>query len=196
MARPSTYSSLSRLYGHFGVKAYELAMYLGITAVQLSRMSTGQRAYSQEVREGLAPFEAALEAATAAPPALEAPERAPLEARLDYCQHHARRLRWELRPLEEQARQAGARVAALPALRAALDPDPGPENKPAVSRATRPAWLNWFRHRWLDEYFTALPADLSAQYHLLRLRAEALETEAAALQGLLAEAAAPTDRPS
>ncbi|RTQ45606.1 hypothetical protein EJV47_24250 [Hymenobacter gummosus] len=188
MARPATHSSLSRLYTHFGLKAYELAQYLGITAVQLSRMNTGQRPYSQEAREGLAPFEAALEAATAAPPppVLEAPDAAPLQRRLRYCEHHARRLRWELRPLEEQARQAGARVAALPAVRAALAPDPGPENKPAVSRATWPAWLNWFRHRWLGEYFTALPADLSAQYHLLRLQAEALETEAAALQQLLA----------
>lgn len=157
-------------------------------------MGTGQRGLNQAVFDGVEPFMNALEAATAAPPppVLEAPDAAPLRARLRYCEHHARRLRRELLPLEEQAQQAGNWAAALPQLRAALMPDPGPDNKPVVSRANHAAWLNWFRHRWLDIREPALTSDLSAQYHLLRLRAEALETEAAALRALLAEAAAPT----
>lgn len=188
MARPATYSRFSRLGAHFGVKVYELAQYLGVDATLLSRMGTGQRGLNQTVFEGLEPFMDVLDTATAAPPppVLAPPDAAPLQRRLRYCEHHARRLRRELRPLEEQAQQAGNWAAALPALRAALLPDPGPENEPVVSRANRAAWLNWFRHRWLDIREPALPSDLSAQYHLLRLRAEALETEAAALQRLLA----------
>ncbi|GAB3833140.1 hypothetical protein [Hymenobacter jeollabukensis] len=194
MARPATHSRFSRLGAHFGLKVYELAQYVGVDATLLSRMGTGERGLNQAVFDGLEPFMAALDAATAAPPppVLEAPERAPLEARLDYCQHHARRLRRELRPLEEQAQQAGHWAAALPALRAALAPDPGPADadRPDI-RVSRAAWLNWFRHRWLAIREPALRSDLSARYHLLRLRAEALETEAAALQELLAGPAGP-----
>lgn len=117
--------------------------------------------------------------------ALAPPEAAPLEARLDYCQHHARRLRRLLRPLEAEAALAARWAAALPALRAALPPDPGPHAEPDPT-ADWPGWLTWYRHRWLGHRATALPPARSARYHLLRLQAEVLEAEATALQALLA----------
>ena len=89
-----------------------------------------------------------------------------------------------LAPLQAQAAAAARWAAALPALRAALLPDPGPSAQPDPA-TDWPAWLIWHRHRWLDQRPTALPPDLSARYHLLRLRAEVLEAEAAALAALL-----------
>lgn len=94
-------------------------------------------------------------------------------------------MRRQLRPLEAQAVLAARRAAALPAIRATLAP--APAAKPDET-TDWPAWLNWFRHQWLDHRPTALRSDQSARYHLLRLQAEALETEAAALQELLATA--------
>jgi len=198
MARPATDSWLSHLCAHFGLKAYDIAYYLGVDAGQLSRMGTGQRPLNPAAAEALAPLVAALPppdtptpgalrlASAAAPlaPALAPPEAAPLEARLDYCQHHARRARRQLAPLQAQAAAAARWAAALPALRAALLPDPGPSAQPDPA-TDWPAWLIWHRHRWLDQRPTALPPDLSARYHLLRLRAEVLEAEAAALAALL-----------
>jgi hypothetical protein len=161
----------------------------------MSRLETGQRAFAPDVAglvddlfqllptaEPLALTAAELAALTATP------ARAPLEARLDYCRHHARRLRRALRPLEAQVAHAAHWRAALPALRAALPPDPSGDEPPptpaGVGRWT--AFLVWYRWRWLEQRPTALSPAESARYHLLRLQAEALETEAAALEGLLA----------
>ncbi|WP_187632216.1 hypothetical protein [Hymenobacter lutimineralis] len=194
-----TDSWLAHLCAYFGLKGYELAQYLGVDAGQLSRIGTGQRTLSPAAAEALAPLVASLPSAAASAPAtlrlasaaslaptlaLAPPEAAPLVARLDECQHHARRLRRQLAPLETQATQAARWAAALPALRSALPPDPGPAAEPDPARDW-PAWQTWHRHRWLDQRPTALPPHQSARYHLLRLRAEALEAEAAALQGLL-----------
>ncbi|SHK95578.1 hypothetical protein [Hymenobacter psychrotolerans] len=197
MARSLTDSWLADICAHFGLKAYDLAHYVGVDAGQLSRIGTGQRSLTPLTEEALAPLVAALPApapaggalrlaSAAAPPApaLAPPEAAPLAARLDYCRHHARRLRRQLAPLEAQATQAARWAVALPALRAALPPDPGPAAEPDPTTAW-PAWQAWHRHRWLERRPTVLPPDLSARYHLLRLRAEALEAEAEGLAGLL-----------
>ena len=184
---------LTRLRRYFGLSQEELARYLGVSGPFLSRLETGQRAISPDVVE---PLDALLRLLPAtAPPAdaplgpvdLAAPDPAPLEARLDYCRHHAARLRRALRPLVAEAAYAARWRAALPALRATLPPDPGGEEPPAPAGPGRwAAFLVWYRWRWLAERPTALaPAD-SARYHLLRLQAEALETEAAALVRLLA----------
>jgi DNA-binding XRE family transcriptional regulator len=184
---------------YFGLGQQDLATWLGVTQTQASHLETGRRSLSPAVAEALAPLVAqlpppgaaamasALRLASAAAPALALgqPEAAPLVSRLDYCQHHARRLRRALAPLEAQAATAARWAAALPALRAALPPDPGPAHEPDAATAW-PAWLTWHRHRWLAQRPTALPPDLSARYHLLRLQAEVLDAEAAALAALLA----------
>ena len=195
-AVPDTVAAAVRDY--FALTQQELAAWLGVSEAQAGHLDTGRRGLSPAVAEALAPLVAALPPPTApaagalrlasvagaAPPALAPPEAAPLAARLDYCRHHAARLRRQLRPLLAQATVAARWAAALPALRAALPPDPGPAAAPDPATAW-PAWLAWHRHRWLAQRPTALPPAASARYHLLRLRAEALEAEAAALAALL-----------
>jgi DNA-binding XRE family transcriptional regulator len=186
---------------HFGLSQQELAAWLGVSEAQAGHLETGRRGLGHATAEALAPLlrqlpvpgpaaGSALRLASAAPAppvlALAPPEAAPLAARLDYCQHHARQRRRQLRPLEAQAATAARWAAALPALRAALPPDPGSAAEPNPA-TDWPAWLSWYRHRWLSSRPTALPPGLSARYHLLRLQAEALEAEAGALAALLAE---------
>ncbi|AMR28512.1 hypothetical protein A0257_16370 [Hymenobacter psoromatis] len=198
--RPASLDSVvAALRQHFNLGQPELAQWLGLSTATVSHLETGRRALSPAAAEALAPLVALLPppggpatgalrlASAATPPALATapPDIAPLLARLDYCQHHARRLRRALVPLEAQAATAARWAAALPALRAALPPDPGPTAAPDPA-ADWPAWQAWHRHRWLDQRPTTLPPDLSAHYHLLRLQAEALEAEAAALLGLTA----------
>jgi DNA-binding XRE family transcriptional regulator len=201
MSRPAFLSDsvIAAIRQHFKLGQAELAAWLGLSEASIGHLETGRRSLSPAVAEALAPLVAqlpppgaaamasALRLASAAAPALALgqPEAAPLVARLDYCQHHARRLRRALAPLEAQAATAARWAAALPALRAALPPDPGPAHEPDAATAW-PAWLAWHRHRWLAQRPTALPPDLSARYHLLRLQAEVLDAEAAALAALLA----------
>lgn len=183
---------------YFSLGQQELAAWLGLSEAAVGHLETGRRALSAEAAAALAPFVVHLPAPVAAAPALRlasavpaaptlalaAPEAAPLAARLDYCQHYARRLRRALRPLEAQATVAARWAVARPALVAALPPDPGPGHEPDAT-TDRPSWLTWFRHRWLAQRPVALPPPLSARYHLLRLQAEALEAEAAGLAELL-----------
>jgi transcriptional regulator with XRE-family HTH domain len=189
MARSARFSDslLQRVRRYFGLDQQAMAMWLGLTQPQLSRYESGERAMPLEVYEQLEPWRAQLPAEPLLTPALGKPQRDPLAARLDYCQHHARRLRRQLKPLEARAVLAARWAAALPGLRAALPPAPSTEPDPATDW---PGVLNQYRHRWLARRPTALWPEQSAQYHLLRLQAEALETEAAALQLLLAQAVA------
>jgi DNA-binding XRE family transcriptional regulator len=197
-------SVVAAVRAYFQLTQAEMAAWLGVTKAQASHLEAGRRGLNEASADALAPLlrhlpppgpaSTALRLASVAGPAsllaLAPPEAAPLLARLDYCQHHARRRRRLLRPLEAQAAVAARWAAALPALRAALPPDPGPAAEPDPA-SDWPAWLNWHRHRWLDQRPTTLPPDQSARYHLLRLQAEALEAEAAALAALLPPAATP-----
>lgn len=185
-----TRSLAAAVRAHFGLTQPELAAYLGLTRVQIGHAETGRRGLGTAALAGLLPLADCLPAAAPpAPPAFGTPDPGPLAARLDYCQHHAARLRRELRPLEAQATAAGHWEAALPAIRATLPPDLGGAEPPArpPGPARRAAFATWFRWRWLALRPTALPPDLSAAYHLRRLQAEAYETEAAALATLLNE---------
>ena len=185
---PPTDPLLTRLRRYFGLSQEGLARYLGVSGPQLSRLETGQRAFASDVAGQV---DALLQLLPATPPPADAPadlappERAPLIDRLDYCQHHARRPRRALRPLVAEAAHAARWRAALPTLRAALPPDPGGNEPPApVGPGRWAVFLVWYRWRWLAECPTALPPGPAARYHLLRLQAEAFETEAAALVAL------------
>jgi transcriptional regulator with XRE-family HTH domain len=181
-------SLLTRVRHYFGISQEELARYLGVSGSLLSLLESGQRAFSPEVAEQVAVLEQQLLPANTplAPADLAAPDPASLEARLDYCRHHTRRLRRALRPLEAQTAYATRWRVALPALRATLPPDPGGEEPPVATGPGRwTAFLGWYRWRWLEQRPTALSPAEAARYHLLRLQAEALETEAAALVVLL-----------
>ena len=192
MPRPAAYSDtlLARVRRHYGLSQTELAALLGLSGAQLSRLEAGQQALSREVRERLAPFLPALEAATLAAPA--APEAGvpppgpfdagPLERRRAACLHEAHNLRWRLRALPEQAAVAARWALALPELLAALPPPPPEGTAPATREAVRLRYV----HAWLATVPLALPPEVLAEWHLAHQRAAALEAEAAALAALLA----------
>jgi transcriptional regulator with XRE-family HTH domain len=162
---------------HFGLEQQELAAYLGVSRVLLANIEAGRRALTSQLLLRLAPLAALVPDAPAAnestlPPTGPAAP-APLLARLDYCLQHARLLRRELRGLAQQLARARRWQQVLPGLLAAAPvPDEGPARQWLLARHATTA--------------PGLDADDTARYHLLRLRAEALETEAAALAALLA----------
>jgi len=175
MARPSRPAAtpFALVRDYFGLDQQTLAAGLGVAREQLAGYETGRRGHQAATTQRLLPLLQALPA-TPAPPAdpaagLAPPAAAPLLARLDYCQHHAARLRRELAKLETTLEYARRWLAALPAL---------------LAQATDERARQWLLRRQAQA--TAdLDAEASAYYHLLRLRAEALETEAAALAALL-----------
>jgi hypothetical protein len=142
----------------------------------VGHLEAGRKAPSLLATQRLLPLLQALPdpAASATLPAADSaahlapPDAAPLAARLDYCQHHAARLRRELAALTRQLAVARRWQAALPTLLAQAD------------ERARP-WLL----RRQAQATADLDGDTAARYHLLRLRAEALETEATALSKLL-----------
>jgi transcriptional regulator with XRE-family HTH domain len=160
---------------HFGLTQAELGEFLGLTRGQVAHVEAGRHLFAPATEAPLGYLLPALPApgAPAAPedPAvhLAPPDAAPLAARLDYCQHHANKLRRELAALTQQLTIARRWQAALPALLAEAD------------ERTRP-WLL----RRQAQAAADLDGETAARYHLLRLRAEALETEAIALGKLLA----------
>jgi len=165
-------SPLAAVRRYFGLHQFELAAYLGSSPELAKHQEAGRRSLGAATTQRLLPLLQALPA-TPAPPAAPAaglapPAPEPLLARLDYCRHHAARLRRELGKLEKTLEYARRWQAALPALLAQAD-----------ARA----------HPWLlrrqEQAAADLDAEASAAYHLLRLRAEALEAEAAALMALL-----------
>jgi len=177
---------------YFAMTQRELALYLGISEPLLNHLEAARSLPSPLVLERLAPLLAAVPDEPAAPLLPTAPpagplDRAPLEARRDACLYHAGNLRWQARQLPERAQVAARWAQALPALRAGLPPAeaaaPDPTDRAAAREAVRLAFVRDF----LEVQATALdPATLS-QWHLLHLRAEALEAEAAALSALLDE---------
>jgi transcriptional regulator with XRE-family HTH domain len=183
MARPIIHrtSRLGRVAQHFGLPMAEVAGLLGISPAQASQLAAGTRSLTREVSQRLAPFLDAVEAAPeAAEPLVPAgpSDPAPLLARRAACLHEAENLRWRCRPLAAQAQVAAHWAAARPALLAALPPPPAAADTPEAVRLR-------YAHARLALACDALPPAEVAQWHLLRLRADALEAEAAALAALL-----------
>lgn len=182
---PESFTLLARVRRHFGLQQRELAALLGISNALVHQIEAGRRALTREVGERLAPFLAALEAA--APELLpEAPppgsfDPGPLEKRRAACLHEARNLRYRLRELPTQARQATHWARARPGLLAALPPPPPEGMAPATREEARLRYV----HSWLATVPLALPPEALAEWHLLHQRALALEAEAAALAALL-----------
>ena len=170
-------SPLAAVRRYFGLHQFELAAYLGSSPELAKHQEAGRRTLGAATAQRLLPLLHALPPADPAAGPLPAdlaaglapPAAAPLLARLDYCQHHARRLRRDLQKLETTLEYARRWQVALPALLAQA-PDEGARQ-----------WLL----RRQEQAAADLDAEASAAYHLLRLRAEALEAEAAALVALL-----------
>ena len=202
MARPAAPHDtlVARVRRFYGLRQYELAYALGISPARANALEAGRCAPSRAVAARLAPWLAGLPPAADAadwaaqqadqagpPPAPPAGfcDAAPLEARRAACLHEARQLRWQLRELPAQARLAARVAQAQPAVLAALGPPP-PEGE-----LTLDAICQRYAHGWLALAPPALPPDVLTRWHLLYQRALALEAEAAALAGVLAEAVPP-----
>lgn len=183
---------------YFGISQAEMAGFLGISQGQLANIEAGRRMLSAATRQRLSPLADLLPAT--GPPAIEpppephpalpaAPAPGPLAARHRFCVWKARNLRFELQALHQKAAVGLRWQVALPALLAALPPAaPDAPDLPApdATPATRAAWLRLTYPRQLAQLWaTAFTPDDAARYHLLRLQAEALEMEAAALAELL-----------
>ncbi|MGY3088721.1 transcriptional regulator with XRE-family HTH domain [Hymenobacter sp. UYAg731] len=190
MARPSNFpdSRLAILRRYLGLQQEQLALFLGISRSLLANIEANRRAMSRVVHERAAPLlallpESALLTVLAVPPPPPALPAAPapgqLEARRDYCQWRAANLRYELRTLNHRAAVALRWQQALPALLAAMPPAaPAPAPPGDWARLSYPRLL-------AQQCATAFTPDDAARHHLLRLQAEALEAEAAALAMLL-----------
>ncbi|TGE24662.1 XRE family transcriptional regulator [Hymenobacter aquaticus] len=185
---PST-TLLAQVRKHFGLDQQELADYFGISRPYVADIEAGRRVLTSRVLLRLNPLAALLPAEAPARPASPAPEvvppgvpaPGPLQDRLAACRHQARKLRQELQKLA--AAHAGAQrwLAVLPGLLAA----PGlPAALATLAEAARAR--QWLLARQQQAHATLHDAEGAARYHLLRLRAEALETEAAGLAALLA----------
>lgn len=177
MPRPSKLSitPLAQVRRYFSLDQPTLAAYLGVGAGMIGHVEAGRKASSPAMLLPLATLAAHLPSPTAPPdpedPAahLAPPDVAPLQARLAQCQHEAAKLRHQLKTIIQQLEVARRWQQALPPLLAQAP------NAPAR------AWLL----RRQEQAAADLDGETAARYHLLRLRAKALEAEATALAALL-----------
>jgi transcriptional regulator with XRE-family HTH domain len=192
MPRPSRIAEtlFARMRAYYGITLRELAACLGISETLAHHYETGRRYPSPAVSKRLDAFIEQMPPEAPDAPLLPAPpagrlDPGPLEARRAACLYHAGNLRWQLRQLPAQARTAARWAQALPGLRAALPPEvPAPPPTASLAERREAIRLRYVRD-FLDLQATTLdPATLS-QWHLLHLRAAALEAEAAALGALL-----------
>ncbi|MBO2009446.1 hypothetical protein [Hymenobacter negativus] len=188
--RLSTETPIGAVRRYFGLSQQELAMFLNVGKAIIGHIEAGRRDLTLALRLRLFPLLRHLPAPPLLPPDDEplpattpAPEAAPLAFRRKVCLHRAQGLRLELMKLTARAVYASRWQQALPTILADLEAaaallPPVPEDGD----------LNASIRRWLPSLARRFKPSHAAQYHLLRLQAEAYETEAAALAELLARA--------
>ncbi|MCC2545604.1 hypothetical protein LJY25_04045 [Hymenobacter sp. BT175] len=172
----------------FGLSQTELSLFLDVGKAIIGHVESGRRDLSLTLHHRLLPLLRHLPAtpperggSLALPATAPVPAPGPLEARRDQCRRQAVLLRWDMEPLVARAVYAARWQQALPTVLAELlAPDSG----------TDKAWLEDLRP-WLERLPNRFRPQHAADYHLLRLRAEALEAEAAAIDALLAERETP-----
>ncbi len=188
--RISTDTPIGSVRRYFGLSQEELALFLDSGRAIISHIEAGRRDLTLALRFRLLPLLKHLPAPPLLPPDHEplpatapAPEAAPLEYRRKYCLHKAQGLRLDLLNLTARAVYASRWQQALPSILADLEaaaallpPVPEAEDLDASIR------------RWLPSFGRRFKPSHATQYHLLRLQAEAYETEAAALAELLGQA--------
>ncbi|GAA3930237.1 hypothetical protein [Hymenobacter algoricola] len=163
-----------------GLTQERMADWLGMSRVSVTLAEQGHRslphsAALQEGRLSFARLGRVLDATgqtRPAPPPLPppAPDPEPLLARLDYCQHHLRNLRYKLKLMQARAAPYEARLKALPALRAWT----GPIRNPALEES----WLALFE---AEAVSTLLDDCGTGPQKLLTARIAGLEREAEVL---------------
>lgn len=167
---------------YFGLTQVELALFLDVGKAIIGHIEAGRRDLSLALRLRLFPLLRHLPAAPVLPPDNEplpatapAPEAKPLESRRRYCVAKAAQLRLELITLTARAVYASRWQQVLPTVLADLA---------SVANPDEQQWAAVLRP-WLERRAGRFRASHAAQHHLLRLQAEALETEAAALGELV-----------
>ena len=187
----STDTAIGAVRRYFGLSQDELSLFLAVSKSIIGHIEAGRRSLTSELGLRLLPLTRHLPAPPLLPPDNEplpatapAPEAAPLEFRRKYCLHKAQGLRLDLIRLTARAVYASRWQQALPAVladleaaAAALPPVPEEED------------LNASIRRWLPALTRRFKPSHAARHHLMRLQAEAYETEAAALADLLAASA-------
>ncbi|WP_400190735.1 helix-turn-helix transcriptional regulator [Hymenobacter sp. B81] len=190
MGRRSFYngSSSGEVRRYFGLTQEALSEYLGLSRATLANVEAGRRFMSGQALSYLRPLRQLVPDGwyPPYPPPTEPPPAAPdakmLRARIAECQHLARQLRWELQGVHMRLVVARHWQQALPALLAAEPLAPSSEDL-----ARLPLMRDWLRYHGARAA-AELDGYAAAEYHLRVARAEALETEAAALRRLLPEA--------
>lgn len=191
----STESITGRLRAYFGISQSEMALFLGVSDSMAGHFDTKRRPLDHDRLMRLLPLVQQVPAelpeqfidegiVIAEPvPTTPPPARARLETRRRYCLSMANGLRRTLAPLVRKAQYMARWQAALPALLAAF-PAPDPVGPVAPISADEPFDNAWARY-WFHKRARPLRADEITRWHLLRIRADALEAEAAALTALL-----------
>ena len=166
-------------------------MFLDVSNAIIGHIEAGRRDLTLMLRLRLLPLLKHLPAPPLLVPGDEplpatapAPDAAPLEFRRKVCLHKAQGLRLDLTKLTAKAVYASRWQQAMPTVLTDLDAD-------AVN-ATSPedADLRTAIRNWVQTLARKFKPSHAAQYHLLRLQAEAYETEAAALAELLDDSSA------
>ena len=187
--RISTATPIGAVRRYFGLSQQEMSMFLDTGKAIIGHIEAGRRSLTTTLHLRLFPLSRHLPAPPLLPPDDEplpatapAPDAAPLEYRRKYCLHKAAGLRLELIKLTARAVYAGRWQQAMPAVLTDLDAAAAvtattttPEDR-GMQAAIR-SWVQTLARRFKPSH--------AAQYHLLRLQAEAYETEAAALAELL-----------
>jgi len=182
--RISTETSIGAVRRYFGLSQQELSMFLDVSSSIISHIEAKRRDLTLTLTLRLLPLLKHLPAALLPQPGTEplpatapAPEAEPLEYRRLYCVAKAATMRLELRKLTARAVYASRWQQAMPTVLADLDAAPTiPQD--ADMRSTIRNWVQTLARKFNSSH--------AAQYHLLRLQAEAYEIEAAALTELLA----------
>ncbi|WP_046243237.1 hypothetical protein [Hymenobacter terrenus] len=178
----STDTPIGAVRRYFGLKQHELSLFLDVGKAIIGHIEAGRRDLSFTLRHRLWPLTRHLPATPILPPDDEplpatapAPEAAPLAARRNYCRAKATVLRFELGKLTARAVYASRWQQVMPAVVADLAAPASPEDEDMNAAISR--WVQTLARRFKPSH--------AARYHLLRLQAEAYETEAAALDALL-----------
>lgn len=205
-ARPSG-SFIFRLREWFGLRQDQLSLYAGVSKAMIQAVESRRRSAPSELVLALQPLLAQLPAPADTPaatasaavplpvgaflpllPGTPEAEAGELDFRRRTCLHQAAGLRTQAEKIEQQARVAERWAQALPAL---LEAHPAPTAEAIAADDDAVRHHNWLLG-WLNYRARPLPAADVTRWHLLQARIAALETEAATLAAMLAQASAPT----
>ncbi|MDQ2772771.1 MAG: hypothetical protein M3Y54_19990 [Bacteroidota bacterium] len=181
--RISTDTPIGAVRRYFGLSQQELAMFMDVGKAIIGHIEAGRRDLTLTLRLRLLPLLRHLPAVPVLPPDHEplpasapAPETALLEYRHKYCLAKAATLRLALLKLTARAVYASRWQQVLPTVLTDLAAPTLPQDEDMATAIRN--WVPTLARRFKPSH--------AAHYHLLRLQAEAYETEAAALAELLA----------